>query len=205
MSEKSERDSKIFQSYIDNIKAKTGKSPKDFQALAKKKGLTQHGEIVAWLKSEFGLGHGHANAIVHLIKSEPTAGPAKGDDRSFRKMRAEYRALTRYIFPGGELDHLGMSVANLERAKFEVHDVEGWRRHYARTTRLWWERLNARRAEAEAEVGPEKTRLWLLYFAGCSLAFERGAVGIFQTVAQKRAKGFSPLPATRADLYERKA
>ena len=80
MSEKSERDSKIFQSYIDNIKAKTGKSPKDFQALAKKKGLTQHGEIVAWLKSEFGLGHGHANAIVHLIKSEPTAGPAKGDD-----------------------------------------------------------------------------------------------------------------------------
>ena len=43
--------------------------------------------------------------------------PAKGDDRSFRKMRAEYRALTRYIFPGGELDHLGMSIANLERAK----------------------------------------------------------------------------------------
>jgi cyclopropane-fatty-acyl-phospholipid synthase len=127
--------------------------------------------------------------------------PAKGDDRSFRKMRAEYRALTRYIFPGGELDHLGMSIANLERAKFEIHDVEGWRRHYARTTRLWWERLNARRGEAEAEVGVEKTRLWLLYLAGCSLAFERGAVGVFQTVAQKRAKGFSPLPPTREDLY----
>lgn len=80
MSEKSERDNKAFQSYITNIQAKTGKTPKDFQALARKKGLTQHGEIVAWLKSEFGLGHGHANAIVHLIKAESTAGPAKGDD-----------------------------------------------------------------------------------------------------------------------------
>ena len=55
--------------------------------------------------------------------------PARGTDSQFRKMRAEYRALVRYIFPGGELDHLGMSIANLERARFEVHDVEGWRMH----------------------------------------------------------------------------
>lgn len=129
--------------------------------------------------------------------------PAKGDDRSFRTMRAEYRALTRYIFPGGELDHLGMSIANLERAKFEIHDVEGWRRHYARTTRLWWENLERNRVAAEAEIGAEKTRLWSLYLAGCSLAFERGAVGIFQTLAQKRNKGASPLPPTRVDLYAR--
>jgi cyclopropane-fatty-acyl-phospholipid synthase len=129
------------------------------------------------------------------------ARPAKGTDKRFRKMRAEYKALTRYIFPGGELDHLGMSIANLERAKFEIHDVEGWRRHYARTTRIWWENLSRNRAAAEAEVGPDKTRLWLLYLAGCSLAFERGAVGIFQTLAQKRAKGVSALPPTRRDLY----
>ena len=127
--------------------------------------------------------------------------PAKGDDRKFRKMRPEYRALTRYIFPGGELDHIGMSVANLERARLEVHDVEGWREHYARTTRLWFERLSARRAEAVAEVGEDKTRLWLLYLAGCSLAFERGAVGIFQTLASKRTRGPAGLPSTRQDLY----
>jgi cyclopropane-fatty-acyl-phospholipid synthase len=108
---------------------------------------------------------------------------AKRSDRAFRKRKAEYKALTRYIFPGGELDHLGMSVANLERHGFEVHDVEGWREHYQRTTRLWWDSLNARRKEAEALVGPEKTRMWLLYLAGCSLAFERGAVGVNQTLA----------------------
>jgi cyclopropane-fatty-acyl-phospholipid synthase len=126
---------------------------------------------------------------------------AKRSDRAFRKRKAEYKALTRYIFPGGELDHLGMSVANLERFGFEVHDVEGWREHYQRTTRLWWENLNARRKEAEALVGPEKTRMWLLYLAGCSLAFERGAVGVNQTLASKRTRGASGLPLTRQDLY----
>ncbi|MBM1174215.1 class I SAM-dependent methyltransferase [Microvirga arabica] len=127
---------------------------------------------------------------------------AKRSERAFRKLKPEYRALTRYIFPGGELDHLGMSISNLERYGFEVHDVEAWREHYQRTTRLWWENLNARRKEAEALVGPEKTRMWLLYLAGCSLAFERGAVGVNQTLASKRTRGASGLPPSRADLYQ---
>ncbi len=92
---------------------------------------------------------------------------AKKDERNFGRLNPQARAIIRYIFPGGELDHLGMSIANLERTGFEVHDVEGWRENYQRTTRLWWDRLTARRAEAEALVGPEKTRLWLLYLAAC--------------------------------------
>lgn len=127
------------------------------------------------------------------------ARPAKPGGLS--KAKAEYKALVKYIFPGGELDHVGLSIANLEAARFEVHDVEAWREHYQRTTRLWHDRLLARRAEAEAEVGPETTRTWLLYLAGCSLAFERGAVGIFQTLASKRAKGASGLASTRAELF----
>ena len=126
---------------------------------------------------------------------------AKKTDRAFSRMPAEYRALVRYIFPGGELDHLGMSIANLERNGFEIHDVEGWREHYQRTTRIWWERLNARQSEAQAEIGPERTRMWLLYLAGCSLAFERGGAMVNQTLASKRRKGASGLPPTRADLY----
>jgi len=67
MSEKSERDQKMFQSYLDNIQAKTGKTPDDFRTLAAEKGLVKNGEIVDWLKTDYGLGHGHANAIAHLI------------------------------------------------------------------------------------------------------------------------------------------
>ena len=67
MSEKSEKDKKAFQSYLDNIKAKTGKTPEDFRNLAKKKGLVKPREIVAWLKEEYGLGYGHAGAIYYMI------------------------------------------------------------------------------------------------------------------------------------------
>lgn len=129
------------------------------------------------------------------------ARPSKKNMKRFRKQRAEYKALTTYIFPGGELDTAGMSINGLERNGFEVHDVEGWREHYQRTCRLWTERLYANREKAAAEVGWPKTRLWLLYLAGCSLAFERSAVGIFQTLASKRDKGPSGLPPTRRDLY----
>ena len=61
-----------FQAYIDNIKAKTGKTPEDFKKLAEKKGLLKSGikamEIVAWLKQDHGLGHGHAMAIYATFK-----------------------------------------------------------------------------------------------------------------------------------------
>jgi hypothetical protein len=69
-----------FQAYLDTVKAKTGKTPEDFAKLATHKGLTKHGEIVAWLKSDFDLGHGHANAIVAvLLKSETRK--ASGDEK----------------------------------------------------------------------------------------------------------------------------
>ena len=51
MSIKSDKDKKAFQSYLDNIKAKTGLTPADFRRLAKEKGLTKAGEVVAWLKT----------------------------------------------------------------------------------------------------------------------------------------------------------
>ncbi len=68
-----------FQAYLDNIQAKTGKSPDDFRALAAEKGFlepgTKAGQIVAWLKADFGLGHGHAMAIVALLKRDREAAP----------------------------------------------------------------------------------------------------------------------------------
>jgi Domain of unknown function (DUF4287) len=63
-----------FQAYIDNIQAKTGKTPDDFKKLAKKKSLLEPGvkasEIVAWLKQDFDLGHGHAMAIYATFKGK---------------------------------------------------------------------------------------------------------------------------------------
>jgi hypothetical protein len=61
-----------FQAYIDNIKAKTGKSPNDLKELAEKAGVykpdMKAAELVAWLNKEFGLGHGHSMAIWAVFK-----------------------------------------------------------------------------------------------------------------------------------------
>ena len=63
-----------FQAYLDNIEKQTGKTPSDYIALAKEKGFTadtKAGEIATWLKEEHALGHGHAMAMVHVIKNGP--------------------------------------------------------------------------------------------------------------------------------------
>ena len=62
-----------FQAYIDNIEKLTGKTPADFHALAKAKGLGRDmtaGQLVALLKDEYGLGHGHSMAIWAVFKDE---------------------------------------------------------------------------------------------------------------------------------------
>ena len=62
-----------FQAYLDNVESKTGKSPEEFIQMAHEKGLdkpgVKSGEIVTWLAEDFGLGRGHAMAIVHVIKN----------------------------------------------------------------------------------------------------------------------------------------
>lgn len=126
----------------------------------------------------------------------------KKNKKAFNRKSAEHLALVKYIFPGGELDHLGMSVENLEGHGFEVHDVENLREHYGRTCRLWATRLIDNFDKAVAEVGYRKARLWVLYLAGCALAFERGTVQINQTVASKRKRGITAVPQTRADIYK---
>ncbi|MCF6101312.1 SAM-dependent methyltransferase [Mesorhizobium muleiense] len=125
----------------------------------------------------------------------------KGSIKKTLRKGPEFKALIKYIFPGGELDTIGMTLGNLEAHGFLVYDVENLREHYARTCRLWAERLHARFDEAIAEVGEAKARLWLLYLTGCSITFERASAQIFQTVVTKRARGPSGLPPTRSDLY----
>ena len=60
-----------FQAYLDNIEEKTGKTPKQFIAEAKKKKLTESKDIIAWLKNDYGLGLGHARALDHVIRRGP--------------------------------------------------------------------------------------------------------------------------------------
>ena len=64
-----------FQAYLDNIEDKTGLTPRQFIELATEKELdkpeVKAGVIVDWLKADYGLGRGHAMALVHVIKNGP--------------------------------------------------------------------------------------------------------------------------------------
>lgn len=93
MSEKSEKDKRAFQSYLVNIKAKTGLTPEDFRVLAKEKGLTKASEVVAWLKSDYGPGYGHAGAIWLMIghADDVKASPQDKIDKLFAGNKAGWR------------------------------------------------------------------------------------------------------------------
>lgn len=63
-----------FQAYLDNIETKTGLTPRQFIELARERGFdetTKATPIVAWLAEDYGLGRGHAMALVHVITKGP--------------------------------------------------------------------------------------------------------------------------------------
>ncbi|MBZ3908638.1 MULTISPECIES: class I SAM-dependent methyltransferase [Streptomyces] len=94
-----------------------------------------------------------------------------------------------YVFPDGELAPVGTTVTQLERAGFEVRDVESLREHYALTLRAWVTRLEARWAEAVALAGPGRARVWRLYMAASALGFERNHLGVNQVLAVRPPEG----------------
>jgi hypothetical protein len=62
-----------YTAYLENIKAKTGKDPEYYRGEAARLGLTTHAELLKWLKTDCGLGHGHANALILYIRDTKIA------------------------------------------------------------------------------------------------------------------------------------
>ncbi|MFJ1459605.1 DUF4287 domain-containing protein [Nocardia wallacei] len=56
-------------SYFPSIEKKYGRPVEEWLELIRGSELTKHMELVAWLKSAYGLGHGHANALVAHVRS----------------------------------------------------------------------------------------------------------------------------------------
>ncbi len=123
----------------------------------------------------------------HAISS---VGGSKLSRRSF---------VYRYVFPDGELLDISETVGTMERAGFEVRDVENLREHYARTLRHWVANLERHWDAAVALVGERRARVWLLYMSGSINGFDDAGIQIMQTLGVKlHPDGASGMPATRA-------
>ncbi|MFB6812485.1 class I SAM-dependent methyltransferase [Streptomyces sp. NPDC056387] len=118
------------------------------------------------------------------------ARPPEPDEEAYRV--DEF--IDAYVFPDGELSPLGTTVGELERAGFEVRDVEALREHYGLTLRAWVARLEAHWEAAVRLTSPGRARVWRLYMAASALGFEHGRLGVNQVLAVK------PGPAGRSGL-----
>lgn len=110
--------------------------------------------------------------------------------------------INRYVFPDGQLDTVSNIQRVMERAHFEIADVESLRPHYALTLRHWVTRLEEHHDEALQYVNESTWRVWRLYMAACALEFESGEIGVYQVLASKRAGSPVSMPLTRRHLYQ---
>ncbi len=106
----------------------------------------------------------------------------------------------RYVFPDGELVDVGEVVLAMERAGFEVRDVEALREHYAATLRCWVHNLERHWDEAVEIVGAPRARVWRFYMAASANGFDVGGLGVHQVLGVvPSADGESGMPRTRSD------
>lgn len=110
--------------------------------------------------------------------------------------------IDRYVFPHGELPHVGFLLQEMAAAGLEATDVENLRRHYALTARHWSRRFERNGARLREMVGEKRYRIWRAYLAGCAYGFEQDWIALHQVVAVKAGdpRG-NPLPLTRDYMY----
>ena len=120
------------------------------------------------------------------------------------KHTSQTEFLYRHVFPNGDLAGLSETLTEIERAGWEIMDVEGLRLHYARTCRHWVERLRERADEARTLAGERVYRTWLLYLTCSAAAFEAGSIGLYQVLSRKHGDpAVGHAPHTREYMYEK--
>lgn len=100
--------------------------------------------------------------------------------RDRKQGRTKPTFVNTYVFPDGELATVDEVVAAAEDEGFELRDAESLRASYALTLQRWVSNLERNREQAVAATSEELYRVWRLYMAGSSIAFDRAKLGIYQ-------------------------
>ncbi|WP_342051829.1 MULTISPECIES: cyclopropane-fatty-acyl-phospholipid synthase family protein [unclassified Cupriavidus] len=128
-----------------------------------------------------------------ITATDPDSGEVPMDGAAF---------MDRYVFPQGELPHIGLVLQTLQQGGLEAFDVELLRRHYAQTLRHWAENFEAHGDAIREMVGETKFRIWRVYLAGCAHAFTTDQMSIYQIVCHKAGRQAETLPSSRRYIYD---
>jgi cyclopropane-fatty-acyl-phospholipid synthase len=116
------------------------------------------------------------------------------------------RFIDRYVFPNGELPHIGLTLKEMAAGGLEATDVENLRMHYAMTLDHWTDRFEDKGPQLREMVGDKRYRIWRAYLAGCAHGFRQNWIALHQIVAVKADQPLvQPLPLTREYMYAAEA
>ena len=126
-----------YETQLQNIQKKTGKSLEELAAIVHNSGLTRHGEIRSMLMHELGLGHGDANTLVHFVLKSDGERAAQEKSQSAQDVVDEI-----YTGPKASLRpiHDRLMQAILKFGEFEIAPKKGY--------------LSLRRKKQFAMIGP---------------------------------------------------
>lgn len=106
-----------------------------------------------------------------------------------------------YVFPHGELPHVSLVLRTMQEGGLEALDVENLRRHYAKTCGIWADNFEAHADDVRALVDDKRFRIWRVYLAGSSYAFEQDWIALYQVVCMKSGRSPAAIPWSRRYMY----
>lgn len=106
-----------------------------------------------------------------------------------------------YVFPQGELPHIGTVLKTMQEGGLETLDVENLRRHYARTCSLWVENFERNGTRIRSLVDERRYRIWRIYLAGCAHAFQHDWISLYQVVCGRSGRDAKNIEWSRRYMY----
>jgi cyclopropane-fatty-acyl-phospholipid synthase len=152
------------------------------------KHLPEYFGIIARLLAEDGVAMNHG-----ITSTDPENGETPYGGGEF---------IQKYVFPHGELAHIGTVLKAMQQGNLEAYDVENLRRHYARTLSIWTDNFEAKAERAKELAGEKRFRIWHVYLAGCSYAFDQDWISLYQIVCGKAGRHPRALPWSRSYMYK---
>ncbi|MGV8899036.1 MAG: class I SAM-dependent methyltransferase [Burkholderiaceae bacterium] len=128
-------------------------------------------------------------------------GITSTDPNSVETANGSGKFIDKYVFPHGELPHIGLVLKTMQEGGLEVLDVENLRRHYAQTCSIWADNFEAHADQIRMLTDDKHYRIWRVYLAGCAHAFTHDWISLYQVVCTKSGRDASALPWSRKYIY----